>query len=84
MRGLSRSIRSKTKEVGVRSNLLAPWYIKPPMTAGISKYLEQQGIQDGQGVNFGRIEDVVEIAGRCAVDDSVEGTLDQESVVAMW
>jgi hypothetical protein len=43
------------------------------MTAGISEFLEAQGIKDGKGVTFGRIEDVVEAAGRCAVDESVEG-----------
>jgi 5'-hydroxyaverantin dehydrogenase len=73
VRGLFRSIRSKAKEMGVRCNLLAPWYIKTPMTAGISEFLEAQGIKDGKGVTFGRIEDVVEAAGRCAVDESVEG-----------
>lgn len=75
VRGLFRSIRSKTKEMGVRSNLLAPWYIKTPMTADLRKYLQSQGIEEGKGITFGRIEDVVEIAGRCAVDESLDGML---------
>ena len=73
VRGLFRSVRSKTKEMGARCNLLAPWYIKTPMTADLRKYLEAQGIEDGKGVSFGRIEDVVEIVGRCAVDESTDG-----------
>lgn len=75
VRGLFRSIRSKAKEMGVRSNLLAPWYIKTPMTADLRKYLQPQGIEKGKGITFGRIEDVVEIAGRCAVDESLDGML---------
>jgi 5'-hydroxyaverantin dehydrogenase len=73
VRGLFRSIRSKTKDMGVRSNLLAPWYIKTPMTADLRKHLKSQGIEEGKGITFGRIEDVVEIAGRCAVDESLDG-----------
>jgi 5'-hydroxyaverantin dehydrogenase len=75
VRGLFRSVRSKTKEMGVRCNLLAPWYIKTPMTADISKSLEASGITDGKGVTYGRIEDVVEAAGKCAVDESLDGML---------
>lgn len=73
VRGLFRSVRSKAKETGVRCNLLAPWYIKTPMTAAISDMLEAQGIEDGKGVTFAPIEFVVEAAGRCAVDENLEG-----------
>jgi len=45
------------------------------MTAGLRKYLQSQGIEEGKGITFGRIEDVVEIAGRCAVDESLDGML---------
>jgi 5'-hydroxyaverantin dehydrogenase len=79
VRSLFRSIRSKAKETGVRCNLLAPWYIKTPMTARLSEALQAQGIKDGSGVTFGRIEDVVEAAGRCAADESVDGMLRLES-----
>lgn len=74
VRGMFRSMRSKTEEMGVRCNLLAPWYIKSPMTADIIKYLEANGMKDGQGVTFARIEDVVEITMRCAVEESIDGT----------
>ena len=74
VRGLFRGVRSRTKEMGVRCNLLAPWYIKTPMTAPMVAQLEAQGMKDGQGVSFGRIEDVVEAAMRGAVDESVDGT----------
>jgi hypothetical protein len=45
------------------------------MTADISKLLEASGITDGKGVTYGRIEDVVEAAGKCAVDESLDGML---------
>lgn len=73
VRGLFRSVRSKAKETGVRCNLLAPWYIKTPMTAAIRDMLEAQGIEDGKGVTFAPIEFLVEAAGRCAVDENLDG-----------
>ena len=74
VRGLFRSVRSRSKEMGVRCNLLAPWYISTPMFEDTARKLESQGIKDGQGVSYGRVEDVVEIAARCLVDESVDGT----------
>ena len=75
VRGLFRSVRSKAKEMGVRCNLLAPWYIKTAMTAPILEFLKARGLENSGGLTWGRIEDVVEIAGRCAVDESVDGML---------
>jgi 5'-hydroxyaverantin dehydrogenase len=83
VRGLFRSVRSRAKEMGVRCNLLAPWYIKTPMTAPISEALKARGIKDGKGVTFVPIEDVVEAAGRCAVDQNVDGMLRLEPLTVV-
>jgi 5'-hydroxyaverantin dehydrogenase len=73
VRGLFRSVRSKAEETGVRCNLLAPRYIKTPITAAIREMLEAQGIEDGKGVTFAPIGFLVEAAGRCAVDENLDG-----------
>jgi 5'-hydroxyaverantin dehydrogenase len=73
VRGLFKSVSGKAKETGVRCNLLAPWYVKTPMTAALRDRLEAQGIEDGKGMTFAPIEFVVEAAGRCAVDENLEG-----------
>lgn len=74
VRGLWRSIRAQAaNDLNVRCNLIAPWYIDTPMTADIQQYMKEKGVADGQGISFGKIEDVVDTACRCAADEGVKG-----------
>lgn len=68
-RGLFRSIRSETKQAGVRCNMIAPWLVKTPMT----EMLQHKFPEEGKGVSWARVEDVVECVSRVAVDSNVHG-----------
>ena len=73
VRGLWRSIRSRAPELGVRTNLIAPWFVDTPMVAGMKAGLEQAGVKWGQGFTWAPADNVVEAASKCAVDDDVDG-----------
>ena len=68
-RGLFRSIRSETKQAGARCNLIAPWLVKTPMTES----LQHKFPEEGKGVSWARVEDVVECVSRVVVDSTVDG-----------
>ncbi len=68
-RGLFRSIRSETKQAGVRCNMIAPWLVKTSMT----EQLQHKFPNEGKGVAWARVEDVVECVSRVAVDSNVDG-----------
>ena len=68
-RGLFRSIRSETKHVGARCNMIVPWLVKTPMT----DMLQHKFPEEGKGVSWTRVEDVVECVSRVAVDLNVDG-----------
>lgn len=73
VRGLWRSIRSRAPELGVRTNLIAPWFVDTPMTADMKAGLEQAGVKWGQGFTWAPADNVVEAATKCAVEDDVDG-----------
>ncbi|KAF4459475.1 glucose dehydrogenase [Fusarium albosuccineum] len=68
VRGLWKSSRDDLKTLGVRSNLIAPWFIPTPMNQFQVKHLEGK-------VRFAKVEDVVDAALRCATDDQIQGML---------
>lgn len=73
VRGLWRSIRSRAPELGVRTNLIAPWFVDTPMVAGMKAGLEQAGVKWGHGFTWAPADHVVEAATKCAVEDDVDG-----------
>ena len=64
IRGMSKALRASKERFGVRQNLIAPWYVKTPMTRGMVQ-LEQVGIK-----TVG-VEQVVDAVVRCAVDEGI-------------
>ncbi len=84
VRAMFRSVRgSAAKEMNVRCNLIAPWYIDTPMTAEIKQYMKMNNVKDGQGISFAKIEDVVDATAICAADESVEGMFCQSILPGM-
>lgn len=73
VRGLWRSLRSRAPEVGVRTNLIAPWFVDTPMVADMKAGLEKAGVQWGKGFTWAPADNVVEAASYCAVGDDVDG-----------
>ncbi|KAJ3537489.1 hypothetical protein NM208_g6286 [Fusarium decemcellulare] len=68
VRGLWKSSRDDLKTLGVRSNLIAPWFIPTPMNQFQVKHLEGK-------VRFAKAGDVVDAALRCATDEQIQGML---------
>jgi 5'-hydroxyaverantin dehydrogenase len=75
VRGFFRSIRSETHKVNARVNNIAPGYFLTPLTMrnhGIHSPEEPSKII-GTRLPWGDLNHVVEIAGRCTVDDTLHG-----------
>ena len=68
-RGIFRSIRSETKKIAVRCNLIAPWLVQTPLT----QPLAQKFPGSGKGISWASVDDVVDCTGRMAVDETVNG-----------
>jgi 5'-hydroxyaverantin dehydrogenase len=74
VRGLFRSTRARTLDIGVRCNLLAPWFIDTPLIAPIKNAMASRGIDMGKMLSFASIESCVEAATFCAADTRLHGT----------
>ena len=66
-RGLFKCLRQELPKLGVRLNLLAPYFIATPMTAPALKTLESQDVK------LGDIEDVVQAVLRMTLDADMNG-----------
>lgn len=75
VRGLFRSTRARTLDIGVRCNLLAPWFVDTPLIAPIKKAMAARGIDMAKMLCFSSVEACVEAANLCAVDDKLHGRL---------
>ncbi|KAK6078065.1 short chain dehydrogenase reductase family oxidoreductase [Seiridium cupressi] len=73
VRGLFRSTRSRTLDIGVRCNLLAPWFVDTPLIAPVKKALAARGIDMAKVLCFTSVEACVEAASFCAVNDKFHG-----------
>ncbi len=73
VRGLFRSTRARTKEIGVRCNLLAPWFVDTPLIAPVKSAMAARGVEMGRAIGFVGVEACVEAAGYCAVGGEVHG-----------
>ena len=66
VRGLFRSVRHHSPRIGVRLNLVAPWFIYTPMTQAMKDGLDAAGVKDGQGFTWAKGETVIEAVSHCA------------------
>ncbi|KAM0432314.1 hypothetical protein ACHAPT_004854 [Fusarium lateritium] len=66
VRGLWKASRDDLKALGIRSNLIAPWFIPTPMTEWQVEHLQDK-------IQFAKVEDVVDAALRCATDQRIQG-----------
>ena len=73
VRGLFRSTRSRTLDIGVRCNLLAPWFVDTPLIAPIKKLLASRGIDMDKALAFTSVDLCVAAANLCAVDEKMHG-----------
>ncbi|KAK3901813.1 hypothetical protein C8A05DRAFT_34510 [Staphylotrichum tortipilum] len=73
VRGLFRSTRARSREIGVRCNLLAPWFVDTPLVAPVKSALAARGVDMGRALGFVSAEACVEAAGYCAVGREVHG-----------
>ncbi|KAB8242361.1 Alpha/Beta hydrolase protein [Aspergillus flavus] len=74
VRGLFRSTRARTRELGVRCNLLAPWFIDTPLIAPMKKAMAARGIDMAQRLTFASVDACVEAATTCAANPQLHGT----------
>jgi 5'-hydroxyaverantin dehydrogenase len=81
VRGLFRSVRHYAPKIGVRMNLIAPWFVDTPMTKFMKDELERAGIENGKGFTWAPAEYVVEAVGHCAVNQ-VDGEL--HTLILLW
>ena len=75
VRGLFRSTRARTLDIGVRCNLLAPWFIDTPLIAPVKNALASRGIDMAKALSFASIDSCVQAASFCAADPKLHGTL---------
>lgn len=77
VRGLFRSTRARTLDIGVRCNLLAPWFIDTPLIAPVKNALASRGIDMAKALSFASIDSCVQAANLCAADPNLHGTFFQ-------
>ncbi|KAK4175378.1 hypothetical protein QBC36DRAFT_347158 [Triangularia setosa] len=73
VRGLFRSTRARTLDIGVRCNLLAPWFVDTPLIAPIKNAMAAKGVDMAKVLDFASVEACVDAASYCAVDAGVHG-----------
>jgi 5'-hydroxyaverantin dehydrogenase len=73
VRGLFRSTRARTLDIGVRCNLLAPWFIDTPLIAPMKSAMASRGINMAKALSFASIESCVEAAHFCAANPQLHG-----------
>jgi len=67
VRGIFKALRNNVSAMGVRMNLIAPWFIQTPMTKNVGPMLEERGVA------LAKQETAVEAVLRCATDDNISG-----------
>lgn len=67
VRGIFKSLRTTLGRMGVRINLVAPWFVSTPMTKDIVPKLVEKGVP------LAKMETAAEAVVRCAADDSIHG-----------
>ena len=67
VRGLFKALRNNVPAMGVRMNLIAPWFVHTPMTKDVTPMLVDKGYA------LAKPETVVEAVIRCATDANISG-----------
>jgi NAD(P)-dependent dehydrogenase (short-subunit alcohol dehydrogenase family) len=75
VRGLFRSTRAQTQQLGVRCNLLAPWFFDTPLIAPIKHAMAARGIDMAKVLSFTTVEACVETATYCAANPGLHGEI---------
>lgn len=69
LRGLFRAIRLPMRDLGIRTNMIAPWLMDTPMVTAFAARFRERGVPVGRPV------DVAEAVLRCCVDEGICGEL---------
>lgn len=67
VRGLWKSVRQEARDLGLRTNLIGPTFMRTQMISQVVSELE------GKGAKIGKIDDVVEAIVRLACDNTIDG-----------
>ncbi|KIW27255.1 uncharacterized protein PV07_07011 [Cladophialophora immunda] len=73
IRGLFRGLRHETPRLNIRTNCLAPYFMRTPLVENALDTFAAAGMEPGKGFTFVEMETVVDAAGRFAVDESLHG-----------
>ncbi|KIX98233.1 uncharacterized protein Z520_06313 [Fonsecaea multimorphosa CBS 102226] len=73
VRGLFRGLRHETPRLNIRTNCLAPYFMRTPLVENALDTFAAAGMEPGKGFTFVDVESVVDVAGRFAVDESLHG-----------
>ncbi|KAL4789027.1 hypothetical protein BDV19DRAFT_395426 [Aspergillus venezuelensis] len=73
VRGLFRSTRAQSQQMGVRCNLLAPWFVDTPMIAPIKNAMAARGVDMAKAISFTTIDACVEAASYCVTNSAIHG-----------
>ncbi|RMJ28740.1 short chain dehydrogenase [Aspergillus sp. HF37] len=73
VRGLFRSTRAQTEQIGVRCNLLAPWFVDTPLIAPVKNAMAARGVDMAEALTFTSVESCVDAASYCAVNRDLHG-----------
>ncbi|KKK22276.1 hypothetical protein AOCH_000148 [Aspergillus ochraceoroseus] len=73
VRGLFRSTRAQTQQLGVRCNLLAPWFVDTPLIAPIKNAMAARGIDMAKVLAFTSIQSCVDAANYCVTNSQLHG-----------
>ncbi|EXJ72233.1 uncharacterized protein A1O5_04737 [Cladophialophora psammophila CBS 110553] len=73
VRGLFRGLRHETPRLNIRTNCLAPYFMRTPMVENALATFSAAGMEPGKGFTFVDTETVVDVAGRFAVDEGLHG-----------
>ena len=81
VRGFFRSARARTLDIGVRCNLLAPWFVDTPLIAPVKNAMAARGLEMSRLLSFASMESCVEAASLCAVDSNLHGTCSKSCTI---
>jgi 5'-hydroxyaverantin dehydrogenase len=73
VRGLFRSTRAQTEQLGVRCNLLAPWFVDTPLIAPVKSAMAARGTDMATALEFTSVESCVDAASYCAASRDLHG-----------
>ncbi|KAI9373000.1 hypothetical protein BJX61DRAFT_542198 [Aspergillus egyptiacus] len=73
VRGLFRSTRAQTQQLGVRCNLLAPWFFDSPLIAPIKNAMAARGVDMSKVLAFTTVDACVDAATYCVANPEMHG-----------